>query len=118
MLILLPLMINVSTWLLIILISLQEKSPLKYSIVCSASAISPINIAKEEDCILKLQRFVDVLYRKKRLSGKSAWNHSFSSYAKFLEKLTFLTPLIRTLTFAYQGVRNVTFFGRFCVHTK
>ena len=36
-------------------------------------------------------------------------DYSFSTCAKFSEKLTFLTPLIRTRTCAYQGVRNVSF---------
>ena len=40
------------------------------------------------------------------------WNHSFSTYAQFSEKLTFLT-LIRTRTCAYQGVRNVSFSENF-----
>ena len=35
--------------------------------------------------------------------------HSFSMYVKFFEKLTFLTPLIRTGTCVYQRVRNVSF---------
>ena len=35
--------------------------------------------------------------------------HPLSTYAKFPEKLTFLTPLIRTRACAYQGVRNVSF---------
>ena len=33
-------------------------------------------------------------------------NHPFSTYAKFSENVTF------------QGVRNVVFWGKFCVHTK
>ena len=39
-------------------------------------------------------------------------DHSFTTYAKFSEKLTFLTP-IRTRTCAYQGVRNVGFSENF-----
>ena len=38
--------------------------------------------------------------------------HLFSTYAKFLRKLTFY-PLIRTSTSAYQGVRNVSFSESF-----
>ena len=45
-------------------------------------------------------------------------DHPFSTYAKFSEKLLFLTPLILTRMCAYQGVRNVSFFGKFCVRTK
>ena len=37
--------------------------------------------------------------------------HSFSTYAKSSEKLTFLIPLIRTRT--YQGVRNISFSENF-----
>ena len=48
-----------------ILVCLQERS-LKYSIVCNASAISPVNmVSKEEECVLKLQGLVDVLFRKR-----------------------------------------------------
>ena len=36
-------------------------------------------------------------------------DHPFSTYVKFYAKLTFLTPLIRTLTCAYKKVRNVSF---------
>ena len=41
-------------------------------------------------------------------------NHSFCTYAKFSEKLTFFTlyPL-HTRTCAYQGVINVSFSGNF-----
>ena len=49
-------------------------------------------------------------------SKKMFWllrDHPFSTYAKFSEKLTFLTPLIRTRMCAYQGVRNVSFSENF-----
>ena len=36
-------------------------------------------------------------------------DHSFSTYTKFSEKLTFLTPPICIRTRAYQGVRNISF---------
>ena len=39
--------------------------------------------------------------------------HPLSMYAKFSEKLTFLTPLTRLRTCAYQGVRNVSFSENF-----
>ena len=35
------------------------------------------------------------------------WDHSFSTYAKFSKKLTFIFPLIRIPTCEYEGVRNV-----------
>ena len=40
-------------------------------------------------------------------------DHSFSTYAKFPEELTFLTPMIRKRMFEYQGVRNVKFAENF-----
>ena len=39
-------------------------------------------------------------------------DHSFSTYAKFSEKLIFLTP-IHTRTCAYQGIRNVSLSENF-----
>ena len=36
--------------------------------------------------------------------------HPLSTYAKFSEKLTFLTPQICTHTCAYQGAGNVNFW--------
>ena len=44
------------------------------------------------------------MYNKRDIGG-----HPLSTYAKFSEKLTFLTPLIRPRTCAIQGVRNVNF---------
>ena len=49
-----------------VLIGLQERSPLKYSILGNASAISPVHmVSKKEDCVLKFQGLVDLLFRKK-----------------------------------------------------
>ena len=45
--------------------------------------------------------------------GKWLTAHLLSTYAKFSEKLTFLTPLISTHTCAYRGVRNVSFSENF-----
>ena len=39
-------------------------------------------------------------------------DHSFSTFVKFSGKLTFL-PLIRTRTYAYEGVRNINFSENF-----
>ena len=39
--------------------------------------------------------------------------YSLSTYAKFSEKLTFLTPMISNCTCACQGVRNVSFSENF-----
>ena len=47
------------------------------------------------------------------LDGNTIWGHPLSTYAKVFEKLTFLTPLIRTRTCPYQGVRNVRFLANF-----
>ena len=43
----------------------------------------------------------------------TAFYKVFSTFAQFSEKLTFLTPRIRTYTCAYQGVRNVSFSENF-----
>ena len=51
--------------------------------------------------------------RKKILFSFGFRGHPFSTYTKFSEKLIFLTPLIRTRTCTYQGVRNVTFSENF-----
>ena len=72
-----------------ILIGLQEGSPLKYSIVRNSSAISPVNIiSKKEEFVFKFQGLVDVLFRKKRLSTKSADNCK-QQYNEFLEDVQF-----------------------------
>ena len=48
------------------------------------------------------------------MSSLTIRNHSFSTYAKFSEKLTFLTPWYPMLrTCACQGVRNVSFSENF-----
>ena len=67
-----------------ILIGLQERS-LEYSILRDASVISPVNmVSKKEEWVLKFQGLNDVLFRKKRLSAKSADNCK-QQYDKFLE---------------------------------
>ena len=45
------------------------------------------------------------------------WSHWFSTHANILEKRTFHN-LWYAHTCAYQGVRNASFFGKLCVHTK
>ena len=68
-----------------ILTGLQERSPLKYSIVRNASAISPVNmVSKKEECVLKFQGLVDALYRKKRLNAKLA-DSCKQQYDEFLD---------------------------------
>ena len=72
-----------------VLIGLQERSPLKYSILGNASAISPVNIvSKKEDCVLKFHGLVDLLFRKKWLSAKSLDNCK-QQYNEFLEDVQF-----------------------------
>ena len=67
-----------------ILTGLQER-PLKYSVVRNASAISPVDmVSKKEECVLRFQGLVDVLFRKKRLSVKSADNCK-QQYDEFFE---------------------------------
>ena len=44
-------------------------------------------------------------------------DHSFSTYAKFSVKLTFLTPWHAHVR-KRQRARNITFFGKLCVGTK
>ena len=46
------------------------------------------------------------------------WDHSISTCAKCSEKNNFSYPLIRLRTCKYPGIRNVSFFGKFCVRTK
>ena len=40
------------------------------------------------------------------------WDHLFSTCSKFSEKLTFLTPIIRTCTYSYQRKKNVRFLKK------
>ena len=71
-----------------ILIGLQERSPLKYSIVRNASAISPVNmVCKKEECVLECG-LVDVLFRKKRLSANSVDNCK-QQYDEFFKDVQF-----------------------------
>ena len=58
---------------------------LECSIVRNASAVPSVNmVSKKENCLLKFQGLVDVLFRKKRLSAKSADNCK-EQYDVFLE---------------------------------
>ena len=72
-----------------ILIGFQEWSHLKYSFVCNASAIVQVNVvSKKEECVLKFQGFVDVLFSNKRLGAKSTDNCK-QQYDEFLEDVQF-----------------------------
>ena len=52
---------------------LKESSPLKYSVVCNISSLPPVNMVKiKEECILKFYALVDALYKKKKLTARSA----------------------------------------------
>ena len=55
------------------LLKLQERSPLKYILVRSASCLSPMNMAKAgEKCCTKFGQMVNLLHKHKRISGKHA----------------------------------------------
>ena len=51
------------------------------------------------------------LWESDPVSLRSLWDHSFSTYAKFSENISY--PLIRTDTCAYQAVRSVSFMENF-----
>ena len=53
-----------------------------------------------------------------RQPNKAAAKRESSTNAKFSKKKLFLPPLKRTRTCANQGVRNVSFFGKFYVTTE
>ena len=53
------------------------------------------------------------IIKRKRKTLRRVRDYPFRMHAKFSEKLTFLTLLIRTRTCAYQGVRNVRFSQNF-----
>ena len=72
-----------------ILIGLQERFSLNCSNVGNASLISPVNmVTKKEECVVKFQGLVDILFRKKRLSAKSADNCK-QQYKEFFEDVQF-----------------------------
>ena len=45
-------------------------------------------------------------------------NHQFTTYVKISEKTNISYHLIRTRTSAYQGVKSVSFLGKFCIRKK
>ena len=45
------------------------------------------------------------------------WSHPISTYAKFFEKLIFLTPDMHIYV-CVSGGKKCQFFGKFCVRTK
>ena len=46
---------------------LQERSPLKYQIVCCRSCTVPTNLINEKDEFLKFSKIVEKLYQRKLL---------------------------------------------------
>ena len=60
-----------------------------------------------------LEHRVKIIQKFYEHSFNICWDQSFSTYAKFSEKLKFLTSLIRRCTCAYQGVGNVSFSKNF-----
>ena len=57
---------------------------------------------------------------KKTQDSIRVWGPSFSTYAKFSEKLTFLVPWYTHvgLPISGSGVKKCYFFGKYCVRTK
>ena len=54
-----------------IVLKMQEKSPLKYILVCSLGSLNPKNMIKNKtDSIKMFTRVINKLYVKKHLSSK------------------------------------------------
>ena len=66
---------------------LQERSLLKYQIVCYMSCIAPTNLINEKDeCILKFSKIVEKLYQRKLLSSKEA-DDSKWQFEEFIDNI-------------------------------
>ena len=66
---------------------LQERSLLKYQIVCCMSCIAPTNLINEKDeCILKFSKIVEKLYQRKLLPSKEA-DDSKLQFEDFLDNV-------------------------------
>ena len=59
--------------------------------------------------IFSTQNFKAFLTFLACLLNAELWDHSFSKYARFSEKLAFLTPWYAQVAVSIQGVRNVNF---------
>ena len=56
-----------------IVLKLQERSPLKYLIVCCSSSLVPLSIVNEsEGVILQFNKVVDKLFKHQQLNNKEA----------------------------------------------
>ena len=67
---------------------------------------------------LKVFCVTEVLFEKcldcgSHFASTFIWDHPFNTYAKFAEKLTFLTTCYAHNTFVYQVVRNGSFSENF-----
>ena len=76
-----------------------------------------LNVIWKAFCDKVLQNMFQSI-RLLKIIKNNTWDHSFSTYAKFCEKLTFLTSgyahvCVRIRGEAYQGIRNVTFTENF-----
>ena len=70
-----------------------------------------INIQERKNLLVETTTFGSAYWSI--IFPKVIRDHPFGTYAKISKKLTFLTPLIRTRTCAYQGVKNVSFSENF-----
>ena len=70
-----------------VIIKLQERSPLKPSVVRKVACFSPVNmVLHQESSILKLETFVDKLFQAKHLSAKES-DAAKSQYDDFLKSV-------------------------------
>ena len=77
------------SFILNVLLKLQEHCPLKYSILRNASSLSLQNMVRSnQECSLRFRALVDKLYNLKKISDKTADN-SKDQYDRFLKSVQF-----------------------------
>ena len=77
-----------------ILIRLKERSLLKYIAVRNASSLSPVNmVRKKEECISKFDTLANALYKKKKLTARSA-KKCILQYKEFIESMQYEHELL------------------------
>ena len=54
---------------------------------------------------------------KQKINLNKQWGHTFSTYAKFSKKLTFLPPDTHTYV-CVSGGKEMLVFGKLCIRTK
>ena len=65
----------------------QERSPLKYQIVCCMPCIAPTNlINKKDECNLEFSKIVEKLYQRKLLPSKEA-DDSKLQFKEFIDNV-------------------------------